>query len=104
MTKTVDQWAAEACGVTTDEHCYSDNSTELYWKHGHTYSTGKFTIKDPRCCKIFRDWWLSKDTSNAVLIFNDEVTYFRDYAYGQGDPTTRDTEEACITAIYEASQ
>ena len=89
----IDKWTAEQCNIP-----YS-NFDEMY-----KYAGREWTIEDPRCREIFRNWWIGQDVNNAVVFENGSVSYFRDYYYGQGDPFTGENEERCITAIYEASK
>jgi len=106
MTKTVDQWAAEQCGVEifpfpTDKIVFY----HLYWSFKDTNYEYPWTIQDPRCREIVREHF-KLSTIYRYWVMPTEMVYettTRNCIKYEGK-TIAEAEIACITAIYEASQ
>lgn len=97
MTKTVDHWAAEQCGVIFSDGAVSKN---FFWECGD-HIGGGWSIEKLECKEAFRDWWLSGNSKRAVMFTKFGCLYL------EPDDNPEDfkvNEIACITAIYEASK
>lgn len=105
MTKSIDEWAAEQCGVEFGE-LDPEGECWYYPNDRYIYELGEWTIKDPRCREIVREHFkiwtgygpigFDRMGWQACTAYNKLTNY-----YGN---TIDEAEIACITAIFEAEK
>lgn len=101
----IDKWAAAQVGVKFEQTWRG----QVWRLNGKLHENDEWTIEDPRCREVFRDWWLGEEVMRQVCFSNESVIYF-DYSMDEmGVVVAHGLKEGggegfCITAIYEASQ
>lgn len=104
---TLDEWAAEQCGVVPDSQ-----RKGYYWVGGYGDSSIKWTLQDARCREIVREYYgittkYTPPNEYGWIATPNEIRWFasggeEDRLAGMGK-TIAETECACIQAIYEAT-
>lgn len=94
---SVDQWAAEKCGVEIFESSFEQYQPNV-WIHNGVKHTGKWTLDDERCLKVFREWWLKADSANISVNHTADGCVYVSAVRGS---LVRPTEHECIEALRE---
>lgn len=96
----VNKILAEACGITR-RRC--DSLWGYAWEYNGKVTLGEWTIKDPRCREVVRNWWLSNHKNASVAFFADnDVEYEWTNKFNESQMICKNSEEACHIAIAES--
>lgn len=98
--KTVDEWAAEQCGVEFKQTWKG----RVWYLNGKLHENDEWTIKDPRCREIVREHfkiWTAYGPIGFDRMGWQACTAYNKLTNYHGN-TIDEAEIACITAIYEA--
>jgi len=97
MTKSIDEWAAEQCGVDFIANRYGWFLYPVNHAITEDVHAVKWTIKDPRCREIVLDWIAEHPEYYRFL-----HGYINNWMAGKMKKS--EAEISCITAIYEAEK